>query len=965
MKREGCAAISKLRIALATIAIATISLTGTTSAYAEPQDQVNQIQLLQYKGFADVDKDEWYVTSGFLDYVVDNNLLTGYSHEAFGPHDEIMRGQIAVILHRMAGEPVAESEDFDDVDYSLYYGEAIRWARSAHVVNGDTGTNNFGPERNVTRQEFAQMLANYAEHIGGVDVSSDCSGLNKINGYEEISEWARPAMGWAVDNGLISGVEHDDGTSWVDPHGATLRCQAAKMITVLHRDVLNANDDDPDIPEDPDGEHDTPGEYPDESYDGPTVVEFTDDVAGNIPDSALIQQDNGVVTITCNEDQYKVGDIVTLNPSETFPFGSAVRIEAEDKTNNLTIFKGSIAHPEEVYESLAINEHFDMDDLMKGAIDTQSDDTDKITHNVEVKLGEYGSIIGSVTVNDFNGHAIYIAPPVISILLGYTDIGFDADISTDLDFRLSALPSNIEEIKLGNPIPIPVFGAPGVGLNVQFYLNIDVSGHVVVSATASVQTDIHREFIGLHSVNSDVDVHLDDSVSIAVEGGIGPSAGIGLYMLLEDPIIEGGVRAGLGVAVEFTTHPNLVCGDAAIWVYLTGYASFFEDSLVEISSDFFDKNSSPLRAAIHVEDGEVVPKCTWNEETGTQNPPEISSQDPILTGVDRVELGRQYSAAYDIDGTLWMWGKNNNYQLGDGVGENVSIPEQILSDVKSISLGFEHTVAVDSEGTLWAWGSNNSGKCGIAPGDGTYRLTVPTKIMDGVKAAAAGDYTTLVLKEDDSLWTWGWNNAGQFGNGTINEGYQPTFEGPVKVMDWVSEFDISGASCAAIDMSGTLWTWGSNLEGQLGDGTFEDRLTPVKVLDNVLEVSVAYDHMAAIAEDGSLWVWGRNDHGQLGISNSDYELKPVRIMENVAQVSCGYLFTAAVDADQQLWTWGYNEYGQLGDGTKTSRAARKLIMDGAIDVSAGEDHLAVVNEDGEVYTCGENFYGQLGNGQKG
>ena len=602
--------IGKLRVAAVSVALALAGTFAPAAALAETQPMDTGIQLQEYKRFADVNPDEWYVTAGCLDYVVDNGLLTGYNATTFGPHDEITRGQIAVILHRMAGEPKADSQAFGDVDYDQYYGPAIRWARETKVVNGYTGTNDFGPENRVTRQEFAAMLANYAKNIAELDVSSDGAKLDSIDGAAEVADWARPSMGWAVDNGLISGVVHADGTSWIEPNGSATRCQASKMITVLHRDVMNQGSGSTDDPADPD--------YPSEDYDGPTRVEFTGEVVGAISDSAIASQDGNDIEIVTADNRYKVGDIVTLNPSEEFPYGTAVKIESVESADGLTEIRGTVPHPDEVYESVAINEQFDTDDVLnalKSDVDLQSIEISDNSLTISKDFGKYGSVSGTVTINDIDAHVIYIAPPtLLSVIVGYTDIDLNADLTADLDLELSTLPGDARRIKLGPQIPLPVAGAPGIGCNLQFYLEVDITGHVTASADIQVSTNIHRDFIGFHEITGDSDIDLGDTLSVAVGGSAGVNLSLGLYFILPDPLVEGGIGAGLETEVELTMHPGLICGDAAVWAYANAAVSFLDKPDGDLSAVFLDRDNSPFEASIHVEDGEFVPKCTWEDK---------------------------------------------------------------------------------------------------------------------------------------------------------------------------------------------------------------------------------------------------------------------------------------------------------------------------------------------------------------
>lgn len=168
-------------------------------------------------GFPDVDPTDWYATEEVLGYVLEHGLMHGYDDGTFGPYVSITRGQVACVLWNMAGSPNANSESFSDVDYSQYYGGAIRWARAHAVING-YGNNTFDPEKPVTREELCAMLANYAKEIGGVTVASSGQALDAINGASEVANWARTSVAWAVDQGFISG-EADNGVAYVNPNG--------------------------------------------------------------------------------------------------------------------------------------------------------------------------------------------------------------------------------------------------------------------------------------------------------------------------------------------------------------------------------------------------------------------------------------------------------------------------------------------------------------------------------------------------------------------------------------------------------------------------------------------------------------------------------------------------------------------------------------------------------------------------
>ena len=182
---------------------------------------------------------DWFVDSGVIEYAVNNSLIYGYNGtKLFKPWNYVTRGEAVTMLYRLAGEPaLAQSSAFFDVNYSEYYGDAISWARSTGVVSGYGRENVFKPNQTVTREELACMIANYAEKIGGLDISSDSAAMNAMPDAAKVSTYARPSLAWCMDQGIINGVDRDDGT-YIDPANGAWRASMASMITVLHRDLL-------------------------------------------------------------------------------------------------------------------------------------------------------------------------------------------------------------------------------------------------------------------------------------------------------------------------------------------------------------------------------------------------------------------------------------------------------------------------------------------------------------------------------------------------------------------------------------------------------------------------------------------------------------------------------------------------------------------------------------------------------
>jgi len=181
----------------------------------------------------------------------------------------------------------------------------------------------------------------------------------------------------------------------------------------------------------------------------------------------------------------------------------------------------------------------------------------------------------------------------------------------------------------------------------------------------------------------------------------------------------------------------------------------------------------------------------------------------------------------------------------------------------------------------------------------------------------------MVIKSDASLWAWGTNWGGHLGDGTTVDRHDP-----VKIMDDVIQVAAGNAVTAALKGDGCLWTWGLNYMGEIGDGTTETRLNPVKIMDNVVCISMGDYHVMAIKNDGSLWAWGNNVSGQLGDGTYTNRLSPVKIMDGVCYISGGSFNSLAIKVDGSLWSWGH-EGGAIGDGTIFGKRPSPIkIMDG-------------------------------------
>ena len=214
-----------------------------------------------------------------------------------------------------------------------------------------------------------------------------------------------------------------------------------------------------------------------------------------------------------------------------------------------------------------------------------------------------------------------------------------------------------------------------------------------------------------------------------------------------------------------------------------------------------------------------------------------------------------------------------------------------------------------------------------------------------------------VIAQNGSLYMWGYNNSGRIGDGTTEDRYKPT-----KILDHVIAVSLGGDHSGAITQDGSLYMWGDNYLGQIGDGTTENRYKPTKILDHVIAVRLGQGHSGAITQDGSLYMWGWNDYGQIGDGTTEDRYKPTKILDHVIAVSLGGDHSGAITQDGSLYMWGWNDYGQIGDGTTEDRYKPTKILDHVIAVSLGEHHSRAITQDGSLYMWGYNSFGQIGDG---
>ncbi|MFZ4594185.1 MAG: choice-of-anchor D domain-containing protein [Verrucomicrobiaceae bacterium] len=328
-----------------------------------------------------------------------------------------------------------------------------------------------------------------------------------------------------------------------------------------------------------------------------------------------------------------------------------------------------------------------------------------------------------------------------------------------------------------------------------------------------------------------------------------------------------------------------------------------------------------------------------------------------------VDGGNNHTLGLKSDGTLWAWGTNANGQVGDGTQTNRTQPVQVMagSTWAKIHAGRENSMAIRTDGTLWAWGLNSRGQLGI--GNATTQL-IPVQVGTATdwKEVAVTTHS-VAIKLDKTMWSWGTDGDGELGNGS----WWPQ---PIAgTLGHVASFSSGRDFTAIVEDDGSLWTMGTNTHGQLGLGLPETTIIRepgrVGADSDWATVSAGQHHAVALKADGSVWSWGRNTEGQLGDGTNTDRTTPVRVgtSNDWASASAGYNFTVGIRPDASLWTWGSNANGELGDGTQTSRnAPARVGTDTDWLTVTGYNHCLGIKRDGSLWGWGLNSSGQVGDG---
>lgn len=351
----------------------------------------------------------------------------------------------------------------------------------------------------------------------------------------------------------------------------------------------------------------------------------------------------------------------------------------------------------------------------------------------------------------------------------------------------------------------------------------------------------------------------------------------------------------------------------------------------------------------------------------------LASRRSICGGATPIAGGEFHTIAVKSDGTVAAWGNNSFGQLGDGTLTTRTTPVTVngLSQVSEVTAGDQSSYALTSSGTVFAWGDNTFGELG----DGTTNTrTIPVQVsgLSDITQVAAGNFHALALKPDGTVAAWGVNNAGQLGDGTLTSRSTPvTVQGLTHVVQ-VAAGGLPGLAghSVALKNDGTVWTWGYGKHGQLGQGSNTSNPTPTQVpgLTGIVQITASGDNTYALKSDGTVFAWGDDGFGQIGNTGANQNQNtPLQAnISDVTTIAAGGTAALAIKTDGTVWDWGDNNAGQLGDdaacGKSCATPVKAIGLTNTGAIAGGYTHSLAETINGSVFGWGRNAEGELGNG---
>lgn len=319
-------------------------------------------------------------------------------------------------------------------------------------------------------------------------------------------------------------------------------------------------------------------------------------------------------------------------------------------------------------------------------------------------------------------------------------------------------------------------------------------------------------------------------------------------------------------------------------------------------------------------------------QLGTNNT--ISRSSPVQIDNeewDKISLGSYMSALIKADGTLWTWGYARDGCLGQNDLVKRSSPTQVgaLTNWANVSASaYYGCIAVKTDGSLWTWGNNDQGRLGL--GDKNTKRSSPTQVGALLTWAkvAGGTLNAAAIKTDDTLWIWGNNGNGQLGQGTTGVG----IDSPVQLSGSWSQVALGDNGNHGIKTNGAIFGWGFQGAGQLGTNSYTQFNSPVQITSTTDWAFISrngYASGAAIKTNGTLWMWGANSAGTLGLGYTGNRSSPTQVGSDTWLTVSNGRAAGAIKTDGTLWMWGNGGDGQLGQGNTANRSSPVQVGSGA------------------------------------
>ncbi|MGY8670817.1 MAG: RCC1 domain-containing protein, partial [Candidatus Poseidoniales archaeon] len=401
---------------------------------------------------------------------------------------------------------------------------------------------------------------------------------------------------------------------------------------------------------------------------------------------------------------------------------------------------------------------------------------------------------------------------------------------------------------------------------------------------------------------------------------------------------------------------------------------------IQITDDFGSRNLQVSYSSVHTNSKEGRIDSAWLGNASFN-----SMQNKDYQQIISIDNSEQHTCILELDGDVLCWGLGTSYQLGTGSTTSYNYPYETNVDsyypnlnFSSISTGDLHTCALDSDSELLCWGSRAQYRLGDNSASGTqnypYKYTGDSEVYDKKLAmVSSGGEHTCAIRADATTWCWGLGNYGQTGDGSINMGTQPK---QVQFPNNLSATSLSlgySSTCAIVDTD-EIYCWGRNHAGQLGIGNTTDQSLPIKVLlpsgRTALAIESGDYHTCAILDDYSVKCWGQNTNGQIGDGTTDDRSSPASVIlsgvNNPIQLSAGQSSTCAVFDNGRIKCWGLNSNGELGTGNQNQQNSPQDLNSishlHASHVTVGNAFACATFHDGAPRCWGSGGSGKLGTG---